>query len=516
MRNMVTFLAIFSFGAGIAGAATSEDVQFRILPAQVVIPPSPDGIIPVDVTVTVSTTVDGMQGWCFGVRAENVGLTKFTIATAVAHPDLASLNGGGNVEFDSIQFYEAAPGGGYAGVTQGVIVDMNDENKVPATPGGLGSLVITAHCQGADPSQGFMNFAENLGQIPYELCGVFDGFCIKPNVHDGAMVAMGSGPFFVPGDVNGDARVSIADAYCLQNYLFAAGQISCEAAADTNGDGRLNIADSVLILGHLTDGRSFYPSPLGCEQGYSGPPLSDPTITMKLDDLTVTVQSEPQEITVPLRLRGMTGGLYAWQATVTYPTDKFEFVRATVPATGPEGAPGFFKADSTVAGKVRLFLVNDMYAMVPIPVTDGTKIADVVLRSVGPQAGSVLVDIVREYGDAELVSTCRAVLPRLAGGYITYISPARFIRGDFDGNGRFDLRDVVSEVAYLISGAQPAPTCMDAADMNDDGQINAVDPLVGLRVILTILPRRLPPPYPWCGLDPTQDALGCASYTACP
>jgi hypothetical protein len=285
MRNTVVFLAIMSLTAGIAGAATPDDVQFEILPAVTVVPPSPDGMVTADVTVSISTAVDGMQGWSYGVYTTfGSGFTRFGIANAVPHPDLAVANGGVNVDYDFINFY-GLWAGGYIGLAQGVIVDRHAVVEIPATPEGIGSLIITVNYQGAGPGEGMLDFTDNMGEPPVEVSAVFNGFPVAPSVRDGATIVVGSQP--------------------------------------------------------------------------------------------------------------------------------------------------------------------------------------------------------------------------------------SFIRGDFDGSGRFDIGDVAKEILYLL-GRGGGPGCMDAADMNDDGKITAIDPLVGLRVALRLWPWRLPNPYPGCGADPTHDMLGCAVYTACP
>ncbi len=59
------------------------------------------------------------------------------------------------------------------------------------------------------------------------------------------------------GDVNGDAKVDIADAISLLGYLFGGGTKpppGCAKAADANDDDKLDIADAVKILGYLFAG----------------------------------------------------------------------------------------------------------------------------------------------------------------------------------------------------------------------------------------------------------------------
>lgn len=86
-------------------------------------------------------------------------------------------------------------------------------------------------------------------------------------------------------------------------------------------------------------------------------------------------------------------------------------------------------------------------------------------------------------------------------------SPTLFVRGDANGDGVLDVADPITTLLHLYRGRPLA--CPDAADVDDDGQIRLNDPIM----LLTTLFRAGPPPrspFPWPGLDPTPDRLGCA------
>jgi len=87
-----------------------------------------------------------------------------------------------------------------------------------------------------------------------------------------------------------------------------------------------------------------------------------------------------------------------------------------------------------------------------------------------------------------------------------------FIRGDANCDGRVDISDVVYNLNALF-GFFPPPSCMDAADANDDGQWNIPD---GLCLYLSQFEDYppLPPPYPYPGPDPTEDEFTCSG--GCP
>ena len=81
-----------------------------------------------------------------------------------------------------------------------------------------------------------------------------------------------------------------------------------------------------------------------------------------------------------------------------------------------------------------------------------------------------------------------------------------FIRGDSDGSGRVNLRDVIW--TFLAMDGTISLRCPDAADTNDSGSVDLTD-LVHTAEFL--FRRGAPPaaPFPQSGVDPTDDALGC-------
>ncbi|MCA8961792.1 MAG: hypothetical protein KDC38_14810 [Planctomycetes bacterium] len=93
-------------------------------------------------------------------------------------------------------------------------------------------------------------------------------------------------------------------------------------------------------------------------------------------------------------------------------------------------------------------------------------------------------------------------------------STSEFRRGDCNQDGTLDLSDVVFVLEALFVVTQ-TPSCQDACDSNDDGTVDLSDPIFGLGTLFTGGPE---PGLPGsdCGGDPTFDALGCRSYSACP
>lgn len=97
----------------------------------------------------------------------------------------------------------------------------------------------------------------------------------------------------------------------------------------------------------------------------------------------------------------------------------------------------------------------------------------------------------------------------------TPVTPAgAFIRGDINQDGATDISDGIFLFSYLFAGG-PTPLCEDAADTNDDGMIAIADGVYIINHLTSGGPAPLPP-VTTCAVDPTDDAIPCAQFGACP
>ena len=90
----------------------------------------------------------------------------------------------------------------------------------------------------------------------------------------------------------------------------------------------------------------------------------------------------------------------------------------------------------------------------------------------------------------------------------------RFKRGDANADNTVNIADAIFTLGFLFGGG-PAPACMDAADANDDGTVNIADAIAALGYLFGGT-GDLPAPFGSCGVDPTDDVLGCVSFPPCP
>ncbi|MEM7230661.1 MAG: hypothetical protein AAF517_00715 [Planctomycetota bacterium] len=73
---------------------------------------------------------------------------------------------------------------------------------------------------------------------------------------------------FIRGEINGDARIDIADAIYLLGYLFRDGPApTCDDASDTNDDGLLNVSDvAYFVLWRFAGGEPPPPPTVSCDE----------------------------------------------------------------------------------------------------------------------------------------------------------------------------------------------------------------------------------------------------------
>jgi len=91
-----------------------------------------------------------------------------------------------------------------------------------------------------------------------------------------------------------------------------------------------------------------------------------------------------------------------------------------------------------------------------------------------------------------------------------------FVRGDVDSDSVIQINDGIIILMYLFSGTM-SPTCMDAADIDDDGNHLIVD---AISIFQWLFFGSSPPPPPApsspgypatdCGVDPSNDGFGCS------
>jgi hypothetical protein len=88
-----------------------------------------------------------------------------------------------------------------------------------------------------------------------------------------------------------------------------------------------------------------------------------------------------------------------------------------------------------------------------------------------------------------------------------------FVRGDVNVDGAVNIADAIALLSHLFGGGGDLD-CDDAGDGNDDGAINIADAIAILSHLFGGA-GDLPDPFGACGIDPSDDALDCASFPPC-
>jgi hypothetical protein len=89
----------------------------------------------------------------------------------------------------------------------------------------------------------------------------------------------------------------------------------------------------------------------------------------------------------------------------------------------------------------------------------------------------------------------------------------RFVRGDANADGAFNLTDPIFSLNFLFQGGTNPPPCIKAVDANDDGTTNLTDAVFLLN---RLFGAGDPPAEPReCGTDPTEDGLACDAFPPC-
>ncbi|MEM7164392.1 MAG: dockerin type I repeat-containing protein [Planctomycetota bacterium] len=118
-------------------------------------------------------------------------------------------------------------------------------------------------------------------------------------------------------------------------------------------------------------------------------------------------------------------------------------------------------------------------------------------------------------GDNSVIVQGLSIIVGLDDATLTFSEP--FLRGDTDGDGTVNLVDAILVLNYLFNNGV-APTCLNAADANDDATTGMINTADAVYILSYLFNAGATPPAPFgsCGADPTPSPLSCGGPTACP
>ena len=367
---------------------------------------------------------------------------------------------------------------------------------------------------------------------------------------------------FLRGDANDDGAVSISDTYSIVRALFHTSDFgTCTSAFDANDDGRVDLSDAFTVA------LSVWGAQVGLCAPYPdmGP---NPNTGTRLTCVDYGNGSAISESTAQLRIRDAEAGddgrvVFTIEATSTRPIAGYEVrvrvegdifaAERTADSTDLTGTEEGGLLDGRVLEETLIVThLTSFSEEVSIDnAASGLSMTDVeVCLDRGTSAGQYTVTI--ESGELVDFETARAIETELVGGVLTVSdeagaagcsrgdlgrsqpqcgtepSPpncesahelaageASFLRGDANADGVVSIADALTIRRWLFSCLAAPPPCGDAADVDDDGDINISDTI---RLINYIHLGGPAPSAPWAepGPDPSDDDVPCASYEVGP
>ncbi|NRA74709.1 MAG: hypothetical protein HRU16_02105 [Planctomycetes bacterium] len=89
-----------------------------------------------------------------------------------------------------------------------------------------------------------------------------------------------------------------------------------------------------------------------------------------------------------------------------------------------------------------------------------------------------------------------------------------FIRGDCNNDASFNIADVIFQLNSLFTSGPPPP-CNNACDIDGDG-VHDIGDAIQMLNLMFLSGAAPPPPWPDCGVDPTQPPLMSCNNPICP
>ncbi len=337
---------------------------------------------------------------------------------------------------------------------------------------------------------------------------------------------------FVRGDANGDGLITAADGHFIHMYLFRGGhEPACLKAADADDSGHVDHADGVFVFHFAVFGTEAMPAPgpavgpdptddeLTCLAYGGGSPTSDPDSKMEIVDATAVVGGSA---TISLRatysdfLGGYSGTIIDEAGVLADSANDLAVdpTPLTIENLGPidrNNQPPFLAArlhDGKLRFGCNVAIGNSSF----LPGSDVSLVSITIpLRSdTVPGQYELTLDA------AELIHLDDgSIQPTVASGVLEVLPTRSFRRGDCNDDGAVDISDAIFTLGSLFLD-DGIPSCDDACDSNDDGAVDISDAIATLGVLFLgdgVIPL---PGMNDCGVDLTDDPIGCDAVERCP
>ena len=195
---------------------------------------------------------------------------------------------------------------------------------------------------------------------------------------------------------------------------------------------------------------------------------------------------------------------------------------ALLQAVNGSSGPDFFEINIAPTGGSGLTVacITDLFSpfdLLPAMDTEPLILIDYLIQPSAPVGTLSPLSLTSTLGSPPvqtvLVLELAEVTPTMVSGSILVTEPL-FIRGDLNQNGSVSLLDGVL-LLYRVSGLEPAGTCNDADDINDDGVLTIGDAVYLFQYMFTG-GAPIPGSDGSCGPDLTgNDSLDCVDFLNC-
>jgi hypothetical protein len=258
----------FTLAIAVAGTTDQHTVRF----------PGTGGTV--DLAVLLTTQVDGVEGWSYGVEVKPGPDVTATITRLDPGAGMATVWNGSPPAFQALTWFPGEKGQGERcepscreiaadSFTQVVSVcgpSCNTQTSLPATDNLVcASFTVVAAAPGGAGRvhEVRIEFSDDVGAPPVLTQVLHDAFGIPPAVKTPVLITLSDPMVFRRGDMNCDGSINIADAIYLLQYQFVGGSpiYCCADAADANDDEAVNIADAIYTLQRLFSGGPPIPPP---------------------------------------------------------------------------------------------------------------------------------------------------------------------------------------------------------------------------------------------------------------
>jgi hypothetical protein len=488
-------LGLLGAGGALFGATSDFDMKIGPAAAGIGVPPA-GGSGDVDMQALLTTRVDAVQGWSFGVMLDTDAMTADTAKiTMVAKSDgVLHLKSGAKADFSTTSIYAAGD----------LENKVNDCDPVPAagTPPTIvcDNVDAVAFTQGVviDFMQGPANvlnvttdfpmvaFTVNATGQPDDTCDViFTSGVGSPPV--ATVVVLGGGSF--APEVQAKATITLTKQECKPPTQYTIAIADAEGAADA-------LVTSMVSLSFDSDPANANTNQI---QGWSyGICIGD---TAKLEVVDAT-SAGTDSATVKGGAPAQFDSINKYPEGVTHGIVIDFMAQVKLP-------PQNDWTDLVVTYKVKMTTDGDKTDVHPCNKALGTPpVANVMVINGGSIQANEFEGSPDLIADPAVGCCDPAVCNKPA--WISFAPGDRVIAGNANGDARLDIADGIYILSFLFRGGPP-PSCEKAADANADCALDASD---AVYIIYYLLLDGPPSPYgTGCQLIPSGacTALTCAT-----